>query len=525
VFSNFRRIKYQGDIIESDAISHRRPTQRNHNARLGLDYEFSKKTVLGVLLATYDNKWSMDAVNNSSKTINGIPDTSLIIVNDEINQWTHFMTNINLQHRIKEGQSISVNLDYLWYHDNNPTNYVNNYYKPQSNFLFSEKTKTGKITPITIYVAAVDYTARLDKKWDMETGVKFTSSEFTNDVRVERFEQNNWVADPQYTNKYKLKEDIAAAYAAFNGSLNERTSIKLGMRYEYTRSDLSTVVKNIFKRNYGRLFPSLFINRKLSDEKNINFSYSRRITRPTFNELAPFIIFIDPNTFFSGNSVLQPSITDAVKVDYTFKKYLLSVGYSYESNSIARFQTEVELSSNKQYLSSQNLPSREAIFVTLGLPVNITKWLSTQNNITALWQKIHAIYKGESVRLSGLAMNIVMAQSITLPKSFSLEFSTLFRAPGYSGTFLLKPHYMFTPGIQKKWPSKATLRFSIANMFDSFTWRVETNIPGQDFYTFGRYNFLSRTFLLTWTCPFGKKELKGNRVRSTGSEDERNRVQ
>lgn len=524
-FSNFRRIEYQGDIIENNSSSYRRPVQRNHNARLGLDYEITKATVFGILFETYDNKWSMDAENHSTRSINSVPDTSLFIVNDEINQWSNFTTNINLQHRFRETQSLAVNLNYVWYKDNNPTNYINHYYKPSNNLLFTEQTKTGKVTPISFYVASLDYTRKLSKKWDMETGVKFTFSKFTNDVRVERFKQNNWVADPEFTNKYELQEDISAAYISFSSVLNEKTSIKLGMRYEYTQSDLSTVAKNIFNREYGRLFPSFFISRKINDEKSINFSYIRRITRPTFNELAPFIIFLDPSTFFSGNSVLQPAIADGIKLDYTLKKLLFSVGYTYESNSIARFQTEVDVSTNKQYLASQNLTSKKTVTLILGLPFNITKWWTTQNNFIASWQNIHLLYKGDPVELSGLAMNITMGQTFTLPKGFAIELSGIFKAPGYSGTFELKPHYMFTPGIQKRWSSGSSLRFSITDMFDSFRWRFETDIPGQHFYTLGRYDISQRTFLLTWTSRFGKRELKDKRNRSTGSEDEKRRVE
>jgi hypothetical protein len=53
--------------------------------------------------------------------------------------------------------------------------------------------------------------------------------------------------------------------------------------------------------------------------------------------MAPFVIFLDPNTFFSGNPALQPSITDGIKTDYIYKKLVFSVSYSYEANPITNF--------------------------------------------------------------------------------------------------------------------------------------------------------------------------------------------
>ncbi|MBK8278756.1 MAG: outer membrane beta-barrel protein [Saprospiraceae bacterium] len=51
-------------------------------------------------------------------------------------------------------------------------------------------------------------------------------------------------------------------------------------------------------RNYGKIFPTIFLNRKINKKVNMNWSYSKRITRPTFNDLAPFVILLDPTTFF-----------------------------------------------------------------------------------------------------------------------------------------------------------------------------------------------------------------------------------
>src|SRR6185369_8245469 len=109
--------------------------------------------------------------------------------------------------------------------------------------------------------------------------------------------------------------------------------------------------QNIVDRKYGRLFPSIFFTRRLDDKNSINFSYSRRITRPTFKDMAPFVIFIDPYTFFSGNSGLQPAFSDVYKIDYLLKNFVFSVSYTKEDGSIANFQPK-NSNSNKQILAA-----------------------------------------------------------------------------------------------------------------------------------------------------------------------------
>jgi hypothetical protein len=131
-----RRLKDSGSISEIKLKLNVTRTSENHNARIGMDYSLSKKTVIGALIAGYDNKWEMDAVNNSVYSKNGVVDTSIVIDNHEVNHWKHLMGNLNLQHIIKDGEDFSVNTDYLYYHNENPTDYLNNYYNAMGSSSF-----------------------------------------------------------------------------------------------------------------------------------------------------------------------------------------------------------------------------------------------------------------------------------------------------------------------------------------------------------------------------------------------------
>ncbi|MEI9810878.1 MAG: outer membrane beta-barrel family protein [Bacteroidota bacterium] len=361
----------------------------------------------------------------------------------------------------------------------------------------------------------------------MESGIKLTLSRFTNDVGVERFLQNAWIKDPELTAKYRLKENIGAAYTSFSGDLDEKTSIKLGLRYEYTTSNLGTAaMADIVDRKYGRLFPTFFISRKLDDDNSMNLAYSRRINRPTFNDMAPFVIFMDPNTFFSGNSALQPAITDMVKVDYLLKNYVFSLSYSIETGTIARFQTEVDVSSNKQYMRAQNLDETKLLNASIALPFTITKWWSMQNNLIGSWERVKTFYKNDLVKISQAIFTISHAQTFKLPKDYTLELSGFYVSPGLFGISRIKAMGRLDIGAQKKIGKKGgSLRFAVNDVFQSMFLQIYSDQPKQDFYTRSNIRFAYRTFRLTWTCPFGNKELKDKRNRNTGSEEERGRVE
>ncbi|MFT4022877.1 MAG: outer membrane beta-barrel protein [Flavihumibacter sp.] len=78
------------------------------------------------------------------------------------------------------------------------------------------------------------------------------------------------------------------------------------MRYEHTTSHLnSDKQQNVVNRKYGSLFTNAFWLHSINEHNKISFSYSLRITRSRFNDLAPSMIFADPNSFITGNRVLQ----------------------------------------------------------------------------------------------------------------------------------------------------------------------------------------------------------------------------
>lgn len=526
VFTNYRKVNDNGDIKETYAYNDREAVQRNHNARLGMDYQLSKKTVGGILIAGYNNKWTMDALNTVNRWVNQMPDTTLSIPNQELNHWKHFMTNLNLTHTFKENQSIAFDINYLLYTDDNPTDYTNNYYSKSGDYLYTEKTRSTKLTPINTWVGSIDYKTRFSKKVDFETGIKLAVFRFTNDVKVETYDNNMWVSDPGLTAKYKLKESIGAVYTTSNIQLSEKDNLKLGIRYEYTTTKLGTEAKvDVVDRKYGRLFPTAFFSHKINDDNSYNLSYSRRISRPTFNDLAPFVIFMDPNTFLSGNANLLPAVQDAMKIDFIHKSYVFSIGYSYEQNTIAGFQTSVDVKSNKQYLQAQNLDNTQILNLVVTIPITVTKWWNMYNNVTAVGQQAKISFDKHPSTVKVATVGIVSVQNFVLPKNYSLELTANFESPGAFGMYKSSGFGFLSFGAQKKFKDNSTLRANFSDILSSLQFTATVDRPEQDFYTQTHINFNRRLVSLTYTRNFGKREVKQKRDRSTGSEEEMRRVQ
>ena len=102
------------------------------------------------------------------------------------------------------------------------------------------------------------------------------------------------------------KENVSAVYSSVGYKLNEKTSLVAGLRYEYLNSVLSSATEHgIVDLHYGKIFPTFYLSRKLKENNTVQFAYSRRIDRPTFNQLAPFVLLLTPDTFRLESNILH----------------------------------------------------------------------------------------------------------------------------------------------------------------------------------------------------------------------------
>jgi len=525
VFTNYRSIVNDGMFIENDNISRRDPITQNYNGRLGLDINLSDKTVVGVLGTWGKRDWNMNAVNTVDRLVDQQLQERLIVDNQEINIWKNWLANFNLQHQFSEKSRMSLDLDYTEYDNDNPTDYVNRFFDPQGNLSNEEELRVGKKTPIGIYVGKLDYATSWGEKVSLEAGVKGTFSEFENDFSVENLLQEVWVSDDQYTAAYLLEEKIGAAYGTASWQITPKTGIKAGLRYEYTDSNLGTAEEpNIIDREYGNWFPSIFLTQELSEDKQLQVSYSRRINRPAYTDLAPFVIFFDPNTLLSGNVALQPAYTDAYRVGYRHQRWFFSLDYGYTDQAIARFQPQVDPETNQQINTPLNMDFQQNLSLSVSFPVDITEWWSMRYNLVSFWQNNQLSVNEQIVNNEGITFRGNTTQTFNLPWEINLEVTGFFMSPAAFGLIKSKPFGDIALGLQKNLGDKAgSIRINVANLLEG-NFASTANQPDINLNYRGKFAFAERRVRLTYTYNFGSNKVKAARNRQTGSSEEQGRI-
>lgn len=527
VFTNYRGIQQGGDFLETDTRSDRDHTPTTgQNARLGVDFQLSKNTVLGVLTTMLDRNWYMEAVNTAGYFTNGKEDFRIVMPNVETNHARSYTGNINLTHKFQGNQSINIDADLVSYNINNPSNYDVNTLNATGNQISQYSLRIDKKTPINIRVVKMDYTWDINQDFKLEAGGKYIETGFDNDIIVDSTGISKvWSNLKDYTSFSTLNENIIAGYGTFSGKLSDKTEFKGGLRYEYTNSNLSAIGQpNIVDRHYPSWFPSIFLNHKISEKNSINFSYSRRISRPGLMQMAAFLVFSDPTTLLGGNPAIQPSFTNALKLDLTHKSIRFGLSYSIEDATIGIVPT-VNAITNRQINSWQNLINTKVANANFYFPLNPAAWYDLTSNFFINSSVTNFQLEGKPFQIHNINYGFNINNGIKLPKGFALEVTGNFNSPGYWGVAKSKANGTFNVGIQKSLGSKwGNLRFNVNDIFMSSNWYLLTDQPQVNLLVNSSFRFAERVFMLSWTNTFGNTKLKSSRNRQTGAAEEVRRI-
>jgi len=512
------------DISINTVSDDRASTRKTINYQAGFDYSIGKNTTLSALVSGYENRWNQVAPILTEAQYSISPDTTIDMTLTEKNYWSHIMGNINIQHTFQNGQVLSADLDYLTYNNTNPTWYTTTFFDESDNVIDSEEFRISKDTPIDMWVSSVNHSMKIGKSVKVDSGIKGTFSELSNTVVFEEQFGSEWIGNPTYSSDGILTEDILAAFSTAAIVFNDKTSLNAGLRYENTKTNLTALSgEELVNRNYGDFFPTVQLAQKMGENSQTTFSYGRRITRPTFNQMAPWVIFSDRYTLFAGNTNILPTYTNNLKVDYSFKSLIVSAQYSHDKNAIAAFQPTLDEETNTTFLKTENIDQIQTISIMFAFPIQLTPYWEMQNNFTANFQRANSVLNDEAYEVDQKSVQVITTNTFTLPKKYAIELVGYYNSPTINGYFLWLSRGFVNLGIKKDFEKAGVLRLSCNDIFETTQLRWNS-FEGSNIGFSGRYKFDKRVFMATYTYNFGNNKVKGTRSRSVGSQAEQRRV-
>ncbi|MDB5252231.1 MAG: TonB-dependent receptor [Flaviaesturariibacter sp.] len=186
--------------------------------------------------------------------------------------------------------------------------------------LFYGVSSTNPSTETESEVTA-DYTHPMGDDALLSFGAKWGGVDIESRSDVSRFEKSSgtYAANASLSNTLFYRQNVVAGYAEAALPVGELFEIKGGMRYEHTsiRSYFSNAQQQQATPPYSTVVPSLYLSRKIGDNQVVKLSYSKRINRPDYNDLNPFVNTSDPKNISAGNPYLKPEVGHRIEGSYT----------------------------------------------------------------------------------------------------------------------------------------------------------------------------------------------------------------
>ncbi|MBI3124257.1 MAG: TonB-dependent receptor [Ignavibacteriales bacterium] len=358
-----------------------------YNARIGFDRYFSDKLTLGVngSYGYVDMNMTVGTTNSSVQVGETLP--SKFTKTNDSNKMTaeYFNSSINLTN-IFVPKVNDLYFEATFTKLRLPSNQLTN-----ENISHSDGTTSSSLKGRENNTSRIDSRVKLNYKHNLAEKNTFEAGLQTNlfykelDIISKDFNSatQQWLINSSYSNNFDFRNNIYAAYTTYSDQLLG-FEYQAGLRLEYTDRKLDQLTtKENFAYQKLHLFPTLNISKKISDDQQVQFSYSRRIQRPFDGQLNPFTYFSDTYTSTGGNPYLRPSFTHSVELNYqkSFQGVYLTTQTYLRKTDDGVEQLQTLDSAGRINLIPQNVLNTTAVGAEISANITFAPWFKMDPSV------------------------------------------------------------------------------------------------------------------------------------------------
>ncbi|GEM54158.1 hypothetical protein B0A58_02385 [Flavobacterium branchiophilum NBRC 15030 = ATCC 35035] len=508
-------------------------TNRNYydivRGRLGVNYKFSEKFNIGLqYIGSNNNK------NNKEKDFSTIKNNSLstidsLIISSAENKIKNNINAVDIYTIYKLdtiGRKISTNFNYLVFDDNQDRIF-------SSNNLYQNQT----IIPNSYYSAnniseqnITNYSAKIDvdfptKFIDLTFGGKISFTKNNTDLALYNLTTGNQVFDPLQSNKFVYKENTEALYISGSKKLGEKWESQLGLRLETTQTEGNSITLNqTNKNNYSKLFPTFYLSYAPNENNSLSFSYGKRLDRPYFEFLNPFRIYNNKYQYSEGNPFLQPSYSNNLEINYTYKsnwnnrlyysKISNGTGGIIFINPLDGIQANIILN----YLNSENFGLSESY------TISHKEWFQSYNSFDIFYSNSKSSVSYINSNITGVNYNLTTNNNFIFNKEktvlFALNYSYNFK--GVSGVDKISAYSQLDASLKFLFLNKKWSLAIIGNDILKTSIITQTSITNNYPIIYRNYEDI-RFLRISVVYKLGNKDIKTTQIEGS-NEEEKNRL-
>lgn len=511
---------------------------KSNTARLGADFFPSKNTIVGFVVNSNFNGFKRRAdINTMVNDAQYQPDFSFQSISTNNDHNNNTVANVNFKQKLDSlGTEFTADVDYGVYNTASLTRTSSYFYN-----LNGSKRKEDDILDgdqngkLTLKTAKADFVHPLTGGAKVEVGAKTSYVSSDNDAKFYNVMPDQKQVDETKTNRFFYKEYNNAGYINFSKAY-KKFDFQVGLRGEHTNIKTLQVKGNdSYKNDYFQLFPSAFFNYKLKEDQTLGISVSRRIDRPGYFQLNPFLFQVDATIYSTGDPLLKPQTTWSSELSYTLKQMNFSFSYSHTKDPentvlskildvIPNFEIKPGQDSNITVQIPVNLTSSDYIGISGAVPVRISKWWNMTNNFDIYYNRFNGNLAGSQLNAGKPAATIRTNNNFTFTKGWSAELNANLNTGGQYGYMVLDPQWGLAVGAQKTvMHGKGTIRFNMTDIFWTNLPKAKVEYKGSYVENWHAYRE-SRVANLSFTYRFGNSKVQQARRRTTASEEERQRA-
>lgn len=502
----------------------------NNNMKIGFDYMLTAKTTIGVTGSGFINRGTF--LSNSTSYLQAPDktwDTAVNTQSETINKWKNGAVNLNLRHQFSKERELTADIDYIRYSGDNQQLFYNTMLNNKQEAI--DQTALKGVLPSSIHILSgkADYTQSFSNGLKLDAGWKSSLVRTDNEANYYNNVAGDWVPDYEKTNHFIYEENINAVYVNGQRKMG-KFNVQAGLRFEhtnYTGNQLGNPQKadSTFSRSYGSLFPTAYITYESDSANTFSVNVGRRINRPAYQQLNPFLFFINQYTYQEGNPYLQPEFTWNVELGHTYKNWLTTtVGYAYTDQVFSQvFRTEGEVT----ILTFANLQSRRTFNLSTNAQLKpVKKWWSMNVQLTGAYASVRGMSIDDEIRSDAFSGQVNINNQFKFTKGWSAELSGFYNSRSQDGQFTIQAFSQVSAGVSKTiLKDKGTVRLNVRDIF--FGQVIDGQIDYQNVMEHFRQSRDSRVVNLAFSYRFGKtfKETARRRGGSAGDEQQRVGVQ
>lgn len=481
-----RNIFNNSDEVENffDQTGRKLMNGNSFNGKLGMDYFMSKKTTLGIVLnggysPSESNNRNITRIFTPAKELERITNATV----DNEQDWKSFNTNLNFRTIFdKKGKELTADFDYTTYSSGVEQFMVNSYTDAAGNSLEKADTLLGTLPQdIKVYSGRIDYLHPLEKGARFEAGLKSSIVRTDNNAGYDSIQNGITIHDVGRSNHFVYDENINAAYANLSTPLSKKLSAQLGLRLENTNAKgVQLTTGERFTRHYTQLFPTAYFQYKLNTRNMLMVNYGRRVRRPNYQSLNPFIRFIDRYTYSTGNPNLAPQVSDNIELTHSWRNLITTtVNYSYTADI---FDEVIEQKGQEAYMRPVNIASQRQYGISVNAGTPFTKWWSGNITLNVFNNKYEGRVNNTDVSLATTSFIMNAVQQFKLNKTLTAEINGRYRSGWFEGVVRARPIGFIGAGLsQQVMKGKGTVRVAVRDIFYNQKFRGTSKYGNVDF--------------------------------------------